>query len=138
MKPLKLTGRMGTLEQKTLTVGGGGAKSGQTRHIPLNREALAAIKAWKEQSGTSSGYVFPGKDGHRLTNVNNSWAGLLKAAGITSFRWHDLRHTFASKLVMAGVPLNTVRDLLGHSDIQMTLRYAHLAPDTKAQAVELI
>jgi site-specific recombinase XerD len=49
-----------------------------------------------------------------------------------------MRHDFASRLVMAGVPLNTVRDLLGHADIKMTLRYAHLAPGTKAAAVELI
>lgn len=125
------------LEQKQLTVEGGCAKSGQTRHIPLNGEALAALEGWRAQS-TGDDWVFSGKDGRRMDNVNKAWHGVLEDAGIEAFRWHDLRHTFASKLVMAGVPLNTVRDLLGHSDIKMTLRYAHLAPDVKAQAVELI
>jgi integrase len=125
------------LKNKLITVEGDTSKSGQTRHIPLNREALDTLTKWKEQ-GAGKGYVFPGQNGNRLDNVKKSWAGLLKLAKVEKFRWHDLRHTFASKLVMAGVPLNTVRDLMGHSDIKMTLRYAHLAPGTKAAAVELI
>lgn len=126
------------LENKLITVEGDTSKSGQTRHIPMNKETVATIEGWRKQHPRNSGYVFPGKDGKRLDNVKKSWDGLLKLARIESFRWHDLRHTFASKLVMAGVPLNTVRDLLGHSDLAMTLRYAHLAPDSKAAAVELI
>lgn len=125
------------LKNKIITVEGTTSKSGQTRHVPINKELLEALTNWKKQS-TSEGFVFPGKDGHRLDNVKKSWDGLLKLAKVEGFRWHDLRHTFASKLVMAGVPLNTVRELLGHSDLAMTLRYAHLAPDSKAAAVELI
>jgi len=119
------------LDRKVLTVTGAGAKSGQTRHIPLNDEAVSVLTGWKSDGPL----VFPGKNGKRLDNINSAWARLLDEAKITGFRFHDLRHTFASKLVMAGVDLNTVRELLGHGDLKMTLRYAHLAPEHKAQAV---
>lgn len=124
--------------RKVVTVEGKTSKSGQTRHIPLNIKTFDTVRQWKVQSGASSEYVFPGKYGGRLDNIQSSWERLLELADIKDFRWHDLRHTFASSLVMKGVPLNVVRELLGHSDIMMTLRYAHLAPDTKATAVELI
>ena len=117
------------------TVTGGGAKSRMTRHIPLNTESEAILAEWQAHVPDTSGFVFPGKDGGRLDNVNRSWRGLMKNAGITGFRFHDLRHNFASRLVMAGIDLNTVRELLGHSDIKMTLRYAHLAQEVKAAAV---
>ena len=123
------------LDRAMLTVHGGGAKSGQTRHVPLNTEAVAVLRDWQATTEKQSGYVFPGKDGARIDNINKAWRAVIAAAGITEFRFHDLRHTFASKLVMAGVDLNTVRELLGHGDLQMTLRYAHLAPEHKAEAV---
>lgn len=123
------------LSAKTITVAGEGAKTSETRHIPLNAEALATLEGWKEQaSGTA--YAFPGEEDKPMTDVKTAWLELLKNAGIVGFRWHDMRHDFASRLVMAGVPLNTVRDLLGHADLKMTLRYAHLAPNSKAAAVE--
>jgi integrase len=123
------------LPRAILTVVGAGAKSQKTRHIPLNREATEVLGAWREQSADASGNVFPGRDGKRFNNVKRSWEKILQDAKIAGFRFHDLRHDFASKLVMAGVDLNTVRELLGHSDLKMTLRYAHLAPEHKAAAV---
>lgn len=132
-----LTWPMVNFHNKTITVGGDTAKTSETRHIPMNTETFNTLKAWKNQIGESA-FVFPGLEGGRMEDVKSAWLKLLKEACITGFRWHDMRHDFASRLVMAGVPLNTVRDLLGHTDIKMTLRYAHLAPDVKAAAVELI
>lgn len=125
------------LDGGMLTVSGHGAKSGQTRHVPLNSIARATLETWKDQV-PPHGYVFPSPNGGRLDNVKTSWEGLIEKSGIKNFRWHDLRHHFASRLVMAGVDLNTVRELLGHSDLTMTLRYAHLAPEHKSEAVERI
>lgn len=123
------------LQRKILTVEGSNAKSGKTRHIPLNNEALAVLQGWKAQASVETGLVFIGRGGRRFDNVQTSWEAVLEDAGIKTFRWHDLRHHFASMLVMNGVDLNTVRELLGHGDIKMTLRYAHLAPQVKAEAV---
>jgi integrase len=97
------------------------------------------LQAWKPGALESDWYVFGGSTlTTPLVAIKKGWAAVLKAAKITSFRFHDLRHTFASKLVMAGVDLNTVRELLGHKSIAMTLRYAHLAPEHKAAAVETL
>jgi integrase len=119
-----------------LSIRGANAKSGKTRHIPLNSDATMALRRWRQQSSDSNVLVFPGVKGKKIVAVKTAWARLLKAAKLENFRWHDMRHDFASRLVMAGVDLNTVRELLGHSDIKMTLRYAHLAPEHKATAVE--
>jgi integrase len=118
----------------SLTVVGDIAKSGKTRHIPLNAEALNLLHQWRKRTLTKE-LVFSGKKGEKIKSVKRSWSAILKLARITDFRWHDLRHHFASRLVMASVDLNTVRELLGHADMSMTLRYAHLAPEHKARAV---
>lgn len=117
------------LERRVLTVRRERAKSGKQRHIPLNAEAMAVLGQWKSQRG-GQGRLF------QVNDPKKAWEGLLEAAGIVEFRFHDLRHHFASRLVMAGVDLNTVRELLGHADLTMTLRYAHLAPEHLAAAVE--
>lgn len=121
------------LDQEVLTIRAANAKSGKIRHIYLNAELAAVLKGWKEISPDTSGLVFPSEDGAMLTNVKRSWAGALTAAKIEAFRWHDLRHHFASKLAMAGVDLNTIRELSGHSSYAMTLRYAHLRRTTSAR-----
>lgn len=122
------------LPGRLLTVTAGNAKSRRARHLPLNDEAVDVLRRWKG-AGVGDGLVFPGEGGGRMTNINRSWDGITAAANLADFRFHDLRHHFASKLVMASVDLNTVRELLGHADIAMTLRYSHLAPDKLADAV---
>jgi len=97
------------------------------------------MKAWRTTAEEPGWCVFGGStESTPIVAVRKTWRGLLKTANVTSFRFHDLRHTFANKLVMAAVDLNTVRELLGHKSLAMTLRYAHLAPEHKAAAVEAL
>jgi len=126
------------LTARQLTVQGHNAKSAQTRNVPLNVEAHNVLTVWKQlhPAAGPDAWVFSRSAGKAMTRIDNAWDTVTKLAGLENFRFHDCRHHFASKLVMAGVPLNTVRDLLGHASIDMTMKYAHLAPDTLAQAVE--
>lgn len=120
-----------------LKVKASNAKSKLSRTMPLNNEALEVLKKWRGQNSTTR-FLFEGKEaGKAITDVKKTWGTVLDIAMINGFNFHDPRHHFASKLVMAGVDLNTVRELLGHADLKMTLRYAHLAPEHKA-AVNLI
>jgi len=125
---------------KLLTVTAATAKSGHTRRVPLNAEALSVLKAWHERRGKPSAdaLVFPGPTGERMKRIDTSWDSLVKGAGLKNFRLHDCRHHFASKLVQAGVDLYTVKELLGHSEIAMTEKYSHLAPDNLRAAVEKV
>lgn len=121
------------LDRAILTVRDEHAKSSKRRHIPLNTEALTTLKAWKKQA--HSEFVFAGETGVPINEIKTAWGNVLDAAKIQKFRWHDLRHTFASRLVQRGVDLNVVRELLGHASLTMTLRYSHLAPEHRAAAV---
>jgi integrase len=122
-------------ENTVITVRGTTSKSKKSRHVPMNDEVVAMFQAWQKLTDRKDGLIFPGSEGDEMDNVKRSWSAVLKIAKIEKFRWHDMRHHFASRLVMAGVDLNTVRELLGHADLKMTLRYAHLAPEHKAAAV---
>jgi integrase len=123
------------LDRAMLTVKADTAKSGSARHMPLNAEAKDVLKRWKKR-GDGEGLVFPGVEGGRMTNVNKSWAALMTKAKLSNFRFHDCRHHFASRLVMAGTSLFVVKTLLGHATIEMTERYSHLAPEHLSDAVE--
>jgi integrase len=108
-------------------------KNGERREIPMTdtlRETLQQLPRHVD-----SAYVFPGKTKHGLVDIRKRFNRALREAGIEGFVFHDLRHTFASHLVMAGVDLMTVKEFLGHKDIKMTQRYAHLAPDYKRAAI---
>ncbi len=137
---LQLRWRDVDLQRRILTVRGEGAKTGQTRHVPLNSEVARVLSVWKPSPACEANWcVFSGaKSSVPLVTIKKPWMAVMKAANVNSFRFHDLRHTFASKLVMAAVDLNTVRELLGHKSLAMTLRYAHLAPEHKAAAVETL
>jgi len=112
------------------------SKNGERREIPINTTLEYLFKEIPHSA--ESMYVFAGKNGNPLTDIKNSFHAALSKAGILDFRFHDLRHTFASHLVMAGVDLTSVKELLGHKDITMTLRYSHLAPGHKRKAVQVL
>lgn len=112
-------------------------KSGKKREIPINKilsDTLVGIR-----KNPRSSYVFCKKNGEPYKDIRTIFLTALKHAGITKkCRFHDLRHTFASHLVMSGIDLNTVRELLGHADLKTTLIYAHLSRDHKKRAVEVL
>jgi integrase len=126
------------LSKRQLLVVSTSAKSKKLRYIPLNTEAQDALGLWKKQSSDANRLVFSGKNRHRLTDIKKSWGRALTSAKIENFRFHDMRHDFASQLVMKGVDLYVVKELLGHSSIQVTERYAHLAPKQLEDAVNLL
>ena len=125
-------------DYRRLIVVASNAKSRATRYIPLNVEARALLRKWRN-CRTESSLVFPNpRTGRQLTDIKRAWDSIRRAAGIPGFRFHWLRHNFASQLVMKGVDLSRVRLLLGHSDLNMTLRYAHLAPSHLDDAVAVL
>ena len=112
-------------------------KSGKGRDIPLGDEAIAALKAERHLRGP---LVFCDAAGRmwKKNEVKHPLWRACRKAGLRQIGWHVLRHTFASHLVMRGAAMKVVQELLGHATIEMTMRYAHLSPDVKRDAVQLL
>jgi site-specific recombinase XerD len=114
-------------------------KNGSDRVIPLNSVALAALKRQREISGGAKRVFITTEGKPFIRKAIRGWLDeALVKANIQDFSWHCLRHTFCSRLVMAGVPLKTCQELMGHKTSQMTARYAHLSPGHLQDAIELI
>jgi site-specific recombinase XerD len=111
------------------------SKHGEKRHVPINSAARNALETlWQRR--TAPGYVCRGTEGLRGRDWRRWFEEALEVAELENFRWHDLRHTFAGRLVMAGLDLRTVQELMGHKTISMTVRYSHPAPTHLQKAVE--
>jgi integrase len=122
------------LEVNTATIPASVTKGKRDRVLYLNARTLRALgKAKKAEA-----YVFPSPTGKRWWRAKQAWEAAVVAARLEDFHFHDLRHTFASRLVMAGEDLYTVSRLLGHASVAQTQRYAHLAPGKLASAVEVL
>jgi integrase len=113
-------------------------KGGKGRDVPLSNELRASLRELPSRSAAD--LVFPAEGGRYLRKNECKWPlwRACKRAGLRRVGWHVLRHTFASHLVMRGVPLKAVQELLGHVDIKMTMRYAHLTPGVTRDAVALL
>jgi integrase len=107
------------------------------RYVVANKSALAAIAKLRAQRKDSD-FVCPETEHENQTDWRRWFERALKAAGIRDFHWHDLRHTFASRLAMAGVDILALQKLMGHKSIVMTMRYSHLTDDRYKAAAEKI
>jgi integrase len=113
-------------------------KSGSSRMIPINRCLFAELVKAK-RGNRASEYIFPNPEsGLPYTQVRRSFKNACQKAGVKELRFHDLRHTFATRLIESGADLITVRDLLGHFSVRVTQRYTHSNQDRKKEALELL
>ncbi len=112
-------------------------KNGERREIPINDTLLQALSGLVRRLDCKYVFYNP-KTLKPFDNVKRSFSSALRKSHILDFHFHDLRHTFASRLVMAGAHLMTVKELLGHKDIKMTLRYSHLSQAHVRQAISVL
>lgn len=124
------------LERKVCWIYGDQAKAGKDIHVSLNETALAVLH---RQRGKNQDFVFTGRQGNPFIQFPmRAWYAGLEVAGIKNFRWHDLRHTWASWLVQAGVPLHVLQVMGGWTTYSIVLRYAHLEPERFAAHASVV
>jgi len=110
------------------------AKNNESRVIPINQTLHQELLTLSEKD--KGEHVFSDRNGQPYGDIKKGFSSALNRAGIEDFRFHDLRHTFGSHLVMQGVDLKTVQQVMGHKDIKMTMRYSHLSPEYVQEAME--
>jgi integrase len=113
-------------------------KTDESRQIHINDDLAELFKDIRKRNQLRSDYVFCDKIGKPFTEIKRSFHAALRKAGIENFRFHDLRHTFASHFIMRGGTVKEVQEILGHKSMTMTLRYAHLSQEHKKKAVNLL
>jgi len=112
-------------------------KTGAPLKIPVNNDLARVLREIRQEQGLSSEHVFT-RNGTKINRIERAFNATVKRAGIDDFTFKDLRHTFASHLAMAGRNLKEIQELMGHENIQMTMRYAHLGPEQKKDAVSAL
>jgi integrase len=113
-------------------------KTDEARQIPINGDLEECFKGIRKRQQLTSKYVFSdGKEGY-VEDIKTAFRSALKRAGITDFRPHDLRHTFASHYIMRGGSLKALKEILGHADIKMTMRYAHLSKEFAKEEIQIM
>ena len=120
-------------EKKTITIPR--SKHGEVRRVYLNDDAIAALRT-AQKSSNGQPYVFLNCYGQQLMRPREWFDQAVFDSKLKNFTWHCLRHTFASRMIMAGVGLSDLQHAMGHKTIQMTCRYVHLAPQHQLDAVQ--
>jgi integrase len=130
-------------------------KTNEARQIPINDDLAGLLRKIRREQGLTSEHVFTYRQGEHalkhgkwamqaktvrcsIASARRAFEGAVKRAGIRDFKFHDLRHTFASQMIMRGANLKEVQEILGHKGMTMTLRYAHLSQEHKKKAVSLL
>ncbi len=112
-------------------------KTDKAREIPINDDLAECFKSIRKRQPLGTKYIFRDQNGH-IKDIKTAFNAALKRAGITDFKPHDLRHTFASHYVMRGGSLPALQKILGHADIKMTMRYAHLSKEFAKEEIKLL